>query len=78
MAFLKENKVSVMDWLGNSPDLNPIENLWSILKAKLKKKPPVDLAAPADPGRKAIVDHPAQEPDGEARPLHAQQDQALH
>jgi transposase len=37
MAFLKENKVSVMDWPGNSLDLNPIENLWSILKAKLKK-----------------------------------------
>jgi transposase len=26
-----------MDWPFNSPYLNPIENLWSILKAKLKK-----------------------------------------
>ncbi len=26
MALLKEKKISVMDWPGNSPDLNPIEN----------------------------------------------------
>jgi hypothetical protein len=38
MAFLKEKKISVMDWLGNSPDLNPIENLWAIMLDKLKKK----------------------------------------
>ncbi len=25
-----------MDWLGNSPDLNPIENCWSYMKYKLK------------------------------------------
>jgi transposase len=37
IAFLKENKASVMDWLGNSPDLDPLENLWSILKGKLKE-----------------------------------------
>lgn len=39
MAVLKrmEDKFKVMDWPGNSPDLNPIENLWSIMKAKLKR-----------------------------------------
>jgi transposase len=27
-----------MDWPGNSPDLNPIENLWSIVNENLKGK----------------------------------------
>jgi transposase len=35
--FSQENKISMLDWLGNSPDMNPIENLWSILKIHLGK-----------------------------------------
>jgi transposase len=27
-----------MDWPGNSPDLNPIENCWNYMKEKLKFK----------------------------------------
>lgn len=27
----------IMEWLSLSPDLNPIENLWSIVKMKLYK-----------------------------------------
>jgi transposase len=36
--FLKEKDVVVMDWPGNSPDLNPIENVWNNMKNKLRKK----------------------------------------
>jgi hypothetical protein len=27
MAHLKDKQISIMDWLGNSTDLNPIENV---------------------------------------------------
>ena len=30
--FLEENHVTTLDWPGNSPDLNPIENLWAKMK----------------------------------------------
>ena len=30
------NSISRVDWPGNSPDLKPIENLWSLLKFKMR------------------------------------------
>ncbi len=36
MTFLREKWVAMMDWTGNLFDLNPIENLWSIIRNKLK------------------------------------------
>ena len=32
-----ENKLKVLHWSGNLPDLNSIENLWDILKNRLAK-----------------------------------------
>ena len=37
MALLNQQEFQVMDWPGNSPDLNPIENVWAEMKRKLKK-----------------------------------------
>ena len=38
--FLKSKKIQILDWPGNSPDLNPIENLWTVLKDKVFEKQP--------------------------------------
>lgn len=37
IGFLSENSIEVMYWPPNSPDLNPIENIWHILKIKIGK-----------------------------------------
>ena len=37
LNFFKKAKLTVLDWPGNSNDLNPIENLWAIIKKRLQK-----------------------------------------
>ena len=36
--FLQRNRIQLQPWPGNSPDLNPIENAWHLLKARLRKR----------------------------------------
>lgn len=39
-AFLLENRVQVMDWPAQSPDLNPIENIWKVVGDRARTHDP--------------------------------------
>ena len=36
--WLDEKRIKRIVWPGNSPDLNPIKNIWAIIKRRLKNK----------------------------------------
>ena len=38
--FLLEKEVNILQWPTNSPDLNPIENLWAHSKSKVSQRLP--------------------------------------
>lgn len=37
--FMAEENIPLLPWPGNSPDINPIENIWRLLKIKINKLP---------------------------------------
>ncbi len=39
-SWLNDHGVGVLDWPANSPHLNLIENLWGIVKRKMRNKRP--------------------------------------
>ena len=37
-SFLDAEGIQLLSWLAQSPDMNPIENAWAILKRNLRKQ----------------------------------------
>lgn len=37
-TWLQQNAIEVLDWPAQSPDLNPIENLWEIVNSKINRE----------------------------------------
>ena len=42
MSYLQQQDFEIMDWPAQSPDLNPIENLWKTLGEKVMARNPLN------------------------------------
>ena len=42
-TFLSDENVTVMDWPAQSPDINPIQNVWKLLNEQSKKRNPSNV-----------------------------------
>lgn len=40
LEYFREKQIQLLPWPAGSPDLNPIENLWAILKTNVAKRFP--------------------------------------
>ena len=41
--FLDQEVLETIDWPSNSPDINPTENLWSVLERNVEKRKPANI-----------------------------------
>ncbi len=41
--FIDESIPHLLDWPSNSPDANPVENIWSIVKRNVEKRKPLNI-----------------------------------